>query len=205
MGGQSKVELSPRETRLATVITEVQACDRCATMDGQPRVLSAANGSATARCLVIAEAPGPHGSASTGVPLKGDRTGDSFDKLLAVSNIGREELFISNAVLCSPRTKSGKGRKPAKAEVKRCTHFVRELIDVLDPAIVVPLGATALSSLNVIEGHDLTLKWDVGHVHRWNARFVLPLFHPGARSTIQRPWADQMKDWKLLRSLLDPT
>jgi len=199
------VELNPARTRLATVISEVQSCTRCPTMEGQPRVLSAANGDESARCLVIAEAPGPHGAVSTGVPLKGDRTGDSFDKLLAVSGIDRTELFISNAVLCSPRTDAGKGRKPAKAEVKRCTHFVAALIEALDPAIVVPLGATALSSLGAIEGHDLTLKWDVGHVHRWNARFVVPLFHPGARSTIQRPWAEQMNDWKLLRTLLDPS
>jgi len=203
MGGTSAATACG-EVRLATIIDDAQSCTRCSTMHGRPRVLSAANGPETARCLVLAEAPGFHGAAATGVPLKGDRTGDSFDKLLTSAGIGREELFISNAVLCSPRTEDGKGRKPSKAEVKSCTHFVRALIDALDPAIVVPLGATALSALAVIAPHDLTLKWDVGEVHRWNARFILPLFHPGARSTIQRPHADQMRDWKLLRTLLDP-
>jgi uracil-DNA glycosylase family 4 len=173
-------------------------------MHGRPRVLSAANGSETARCLVVAEAPGRNGAASTGVPLKGDRTGDAFEKLLGAARISRDELFISNAVLCNPTGDDGESRKPTKAEVKRCTYFVSALIDALDPAIVVTLGATALSSLAWITPHELTLKWDVGEVHRWNGRFVLPLFHPGARATIQRPWSEQMRDWKLLRSLLDP-
>ncbi len=203
MGGTSAAETSARP-RLATIISDAKSCTRCATMHGRPRVLSEANGRDTARCLVVAEAPGFHGAASTGVPLKGDRTGDAFEKLLAASAISRDELFITNAVLCSPKNDAGEGRKPSKAEVKRCTHFVEALIDCLDPAIVVSLGATALASLAVIAPHGLTLKWDVGDVHRWHERFVLPLYHPGARSTIQRPWADQMRDWKLLRTLLDP-
>jgi uracil-DNA glycosylase family 4 len=203
MGGTSAAETSAR-TSLATIIDDAQSCTRCATMHGRPRVLSEANGSESARCLVVAEAPGFHGAASTGVPLKGDRTGDAFEKLLSAARISRDELFITNAVLCSPKNADGEGRKPSKAEVKQCTHFVRALIDTLDPAIVVTLGATALSSLSMIAPHDKTLKWDVGNVHRWNDRFVLPLYHPGARSTIQRPWADQMRDWKLLRTLLEP-
>ncbi len=203
MGGTSAATSSARSS-LATIIADAQSCTRCTTMHGRPRVLSEANGDESARCLVIAEAPGFHGAASTGVPLKGDRTGDAFEKLLSAARLSRDELFITNAVLCSPKTEAGEGRKPSKAEVKRCTHFVQSLIDALDPAIIVTLGATALMSLAVIAPHTLTLKWDVGEVHRWNHRFVLPLYHPGARATIQRPWADQMRDWKLLRTLLDP-
>jgi uracil-DNA glycosylase len=66
----------------------------------------------------------------------------------------------------------------------------------------VTLGATALEAAEGIAPHGLTLKWDVGDVHRWNGRFLLPLYHPGARSTIQRPWAHQRRDFALLASLL---
>ena len=46
------------------------------------------------------------------------------------------------------------------------------------------------------------LRWDVGDVHRWYGRFVVPLYHPGARAMIQRPWAQQKRDYQRLRSLL---
>jgi uracil-DNA glycosylase family 4 len=201
--GTDTADGAPR-TRLDVIVAEARACTRCPTMEGRPRVLSSANGSERARCLVLGEAPGMHGAAKAGIPLHGDRTGDAFEKLLEEAGISRDELFISNAVLCSPKADDEKGRKPTKSEVERCTHFVRALIEHLDPAIVVSLGATALASLAAIEAHALTLKWDVGQAHRWNGRFVLPLYHPGPRATIQRPWAEQRKDWKLLRQLLDP-
>lgn len=192
------------DKRLDLIIAEARACTRCPTMEGRPRVLSRANGSESARCLVLGEAPGMHGAASSGVPLHGDRAGDAFETLLDEAGIARGELFISNAVLCSPKAADQKGRKPSKAEIQKCTHFVRALLEEIDPAIVVTLGVTALASLAAIAPHSLALKWDVGEAHRWNGRFVLPLYHPGPRATIQRPWAQQLKDWKLLRSLLDP-
>ncbi len=37
---------------------------------------------------------------------------------------------------------------------------------------------------------------------RWYRRFLLPLYHPGARAMIQRPWARQREDYALLASLL---
>jgi uracil-DNA glycosylase family 4 len=192
--------------RLEVIFEEARGCTRCSTMHGRPRVLSERNGSASARCLVVGEAPGMHGAAETGVPLHGDRTGDSFEQLLVEAGIRRNEIFVTNAVLCSPKEDDEHSRKPHKAEIERCSHFVKSLIDALDPAIVVTLGATALESLGAVVPHTLSLKWDVGEVHRWNGRFVLPLYHPGARAMIQRSWADQRRDYKLLRSLLgDPT
>ncbi len=95
---------------------------------------------------------------------------------------------------------------PTRARFERCARYVSALVETLDPAIVVTLGATALESLHAVAPHSLALKWDVGDVHRWNGRFVLPLYHPGARAMIQRSWAEQRRDYKLLRSLLgEPT
>lgn len=183
--------------KLDVIVEDARACTRCPTMHGRPRVLGPECGPETARCLVLAEAPGPRGAAQTGVPLHGDRSGDSFETLLAEAGIDRRDLFVSNAVLCSPD-----GRPPSKAEVGTCSHFVRALIETLDPAIVVTLGATALASTEHLAPHGLTLRWDVGDVKRWFGRFLLPLYHPGPRAMIQRPWARQREDYALWASLL---
>ncbi len=120
-------------------------------MEGRPRVLGPECGPATARCLVLAEAPGERGAAQTGVPLHGDHTGEHFEQLLAESGIRRQDLFVSNVVLCSPGR-----RKPSRSEIVRCSTHVRALIDCLDPAIVVTLGAVALESTEHLEPHGFS-------------------------------------------------
>ena len=57
--------------------------------------------------LFVAEAPGRLGADRTGIPLYGDRTGENFQTLLG--NIGwkREQVFITNAVLCNPKQETG--------------------------------------------------------------------------------------------------
>jgi uracil-DNA glycosylase len=53
------------EARVDRLIAEVQACRRCASMEGRRRVLSGANGSVWARVMFIAEAPGRRGGEVT--------------------------------------------------------------------------------------------------------------------------------------------
>jgi uracil-DNA glycosylase family 4 len=187
---------------LSVLFDEAQQCTRCPTMAGRSRVLGAGNGTEKARCLMVAEAPGRQGASKTGVPLHGDRVGKNFERLLRESGIDREELFITNAVLCCPQTQAGRSRHPSRAEISTCSHFLAELIDRLDPAIVVTLGTVALSAVEEIESHGMQLKWAAGKVQRWNGRFLLPLYHPGSRAMINRPWAQQKQDYALLRSLL---
>ena len=201
MGQEQRAEVRSAR-RLDQIFEEANGCTRCPSMAGHPRVLSSECGTDTARCLVIAEAPGPTGAVQTGVPLHGDRTGESFERLLAGAGIRRSDLFVTNAVLCSPATPSGDARNPAKSEITRCTHFVRSLIETLDPALVVTLGATALASTDIVHAHGLTLRWDGGEVHRWFGRFLLPLYHPGTRALIQRPLPKQRADYALWASLL---
>ena len=191
-----------RRGRLEVIFEDASRCTRCSSMSGHPRVLNRACGTETARCLVVGEAPGPTGAVQTGVPLHGDRTGETFERLLDEAGIRRSDLFVTNAVLCSPAAPSGEGRNPSKSEIGRCTHFVRALIDALDPALVVTLGARALASTDVVHPHGLTLRWDGGEVHRWFGRFLLPLYHPGARAMIQRPLSKQRADYALWASLL---
>src|SRR5215204_1003719 len=85
------------------LIADVQACRRCPSMEGRRRVLSIANGSPDARVMFIAEAPGRRGGEVTGVPLSRDASGLRFSRLLSLAGLSRDQVFITNAVLCNPR------------------------------------------------------------------------------------------------------
>lgn len=182
---------------MAELAKEARSCTACPSMPGCPSAYGPTHGSLGARCLVIGEAPGKHGAWKTGVPFSGDRTGDSFEALLAGAEITREQLFITNAVLCAPPEKG-----PGKAEVERCSRHLSRLISILDPTLVVTLGQTALTATQFVAPHGLVLRWSAGEPHRWLGRFLLPLYHPGARSRIKRSLAEQQRDWKLIGELL---
>src|ERR1051326_4652051 len=82
---------------------EAARCRRCARLCDRCAVLSRQNGSLHPAVMFIAEAPGRRGADRTGIPLVGDLSGRNFDLLLAATGLTRDEIFITNAVLCNPR------------------------------------------------------------------------------------------------------
>lgn len=197
---------SSRLSRSATfgaLVRDVEACRACPAMLGRTRVLGAANGSLDARVLFVAEAPGRLGADRLGVPLQGDRTGDNFESLLKCTGWTREEVFISNAVLCNPRDEGGRNRPPRTREVGNCADHLQRLIAVLDPEFVVTLGAVALRAASLLEPHGLVLSDGVGRHVRWFGRVLVPLYHPGPRALIRRPLPRQQRDYRALRRLVE--
>lgn len=171
-------------------------------MKGRTRVLSERNGPTDASVLFVAEAPGRFGADRLGVPLAGDRTGRTFEQLLASADWTRDDVFISNAVLCNPRDDLGRNRPPAPTEVQTCSAHLRALIGVVDPSFVVTLGATALGATNLIERHDLVLRAAVGKPVDWFGRVLVPLYHPGPRALIHRSLETQRRDYARLGRLV---
>lgn len=164
-------------------------------MDGRRRVLSSANGRPGAPVMFVAEAPGRLGADLTGVPLSGDRAGRRFEALLRAAGWDRTEVFITNAVLCNPRTADGRrNRPPSAAELRACRDHLAEQIDVVDPLVVVPLGALALAGLDRLLPHGMRLGDAVGRPRRWGSRWLFPMYHPGDRALIRRPERAQLAD-----------
>ena len=178
---------------------EVAGCRRCPTMEGRRRVLSPANGSPGALVMFVAEAPGRLGGDRTGAPLYGDRTGERFDRLLAAAGWRRSDVFITNAVLCNPRSDNGRvNRRPSRAEVANCADHLRRQIELVDPRLVVALGAVALGALGRVEPHHLVLARDYGLLRRWYGRWLAPLSHPSDRALWRRSEAEQVADMRAL-------
>jgi DNA polymerase len=171
-------------------------------MEGRTRALGTANGPHDARVLFVAEAPGRLGPDRTGVPLSGDRTGRTFDALLAGAGIDRQRIFITNAVLCNPRRPDGRNDRPRTSELANCSEHLLAVIDVIAPALVVSLGRVALDALALIEPHGCTLARDVGAAVDWYGRRLIPLYHPGPRALIRRTLAQQAGDYAALAALI---
>jgi uracil-DNA glycosylase family 4 len=164
-------------------------------------LLGASNGPQSARVLFVGEAPGRLGAARTGVPFSGDASGHRFERLLHVAGLRREDVFITNAVLCNPLS-DGHNRRPSTSEVADCADFLAEQIRMVDPAVVVALGNVALGALRRLAPHDLALDRHAGRPHLWQGRLLVPLYHPGPRAAVHRHPAQQESDWHRLGRLV---
>ncbi len=179
-------------------------CNLCERMDNRTIVLSRKNGKINAKVLFIAEAPGRLGADKTKVPLKGDKAGDNFEMLL--NNIGwnREDLFITNAVLCNPRDANGNNGTPTVEEISNCNTLLNMTINFVNPEIIVTLGITALKGLHQIKNHPYSLKSNVAQPVPWNGRILFIAYHPGQRAMVHRSRSLQRSDFYKLRKLVDP-
>lgn len=185
--------------------TTVSSCRRCPRMEGRTRVLGRANGALAARVLFIAEAPGRFGADAVGIPLAGDRTGRTFELLLASAQLRRSDIFVTNAVLCNPRDAQGRNDRPAGGEIANCSSHLERLLTIIEPAWVVTLGVVALHALTAIEQHALSLQRDIGRPIPWWGRTLVPLYHPGPRALIRRPFQVQECDYQRLAALIGAT
>jgi uracil-DNA glycosylase family 4 len=188
----------PSNAAWRELLHDAQHCTLCPRMSCSKRVLSDLNGPSDASIMFVAEAPGRLGAERTGIPLFGDRTGDRFEGLMAAMRWQRCDVFITNAVLCNPRDEAGNNDAPDPTEIENCSTHLKRTICLVDPVLIVALGAVALRALSLIEQHSLRLRDSVGGLTPWFGRQLGVLYHPGPRSAVHRPWEVQLKDARRL-------
>ena len=185
---------------------EAQKCRRCENLCERVAVLSELNGNLNPKVMFIAEAPGRQGGDRTRMPFSGDASGANLQTLLDSINLKREEIFITNTVLCNPRKESGANRKPTKKEMKNCSEFLEKTIDLINPKIIVTLGAVALEGLKAIAYHNFTLKLNAADILEWKNSLLIPLYHPSPQVIAShRRMHEQLADFQILKKAIEKT
>ena len=171
-------------------------CRLCHALADQPAVLSTNNGNLNANIVFVAEAPGRFGAGRTGIPFYGDKSGDNFETLLSYIELSRDEVFITNAVLCNP-IEHGNNRRPKTSEIKNCSSFLKKTLDIICPQVVVTLGSVGLQAINLLLGTRYQLNKEVAKKLVTPDFILVPLYHPSPRVTNwMRPLSQQKKDFK---------
>ncbi len=193
-----------KRARFADMVEAVQHCNLCPRLCSRTKVLSAKNGNLDSKVLFVAEAPGRLGADRTGIPLHGDQTGSNFEKLLGTVGWNRDLLFITNAVLCNPREENGNNGTPSLDEISNCVYYLAMTIELVNPDVVVSLGATALRALEIVSPHGLSLREAVGEPKSWASRLLVPMYHPGPRALVHRNFPKQTADFLRLAKVVKP-
>ena len=147
-----------------------QQCCACALCDKRTSVVFG-SGNLQARVVFVGEAPGKNEDLG-GKPFIG-AAGKLLDELLASADIVRDELYITNVVKCRPPA----NRNPHAAEINACHSFLHSQLALIDPDVVVTLGAFAMRAMLGGNQSITQLRGKSQHLGKF---VVLPVFHPAA-------------------------
>ncbi len=168
------VEPAASAASLQQLDAACRSCRRCGLADGRQQVV-VSRGNPTARLMVIGEGPGAQEDAS-GLPFVG-RAGQLLDQMLAsVAIDSNREAYIANVVKCRPPG----NRKPTPLEIAACRPWLEQQIRLVNPAVILLAGASALEGVLGIKGGITRLRgqWRQGEREPLAGRWLLPILHP---------------------------
>ena len=136
-----------RTAELARVRAKATRCEACPLYKlGTQTVFG--EGPVAARLLLIGEQAGDKEDLA-GHPFIGP-AGHLLDRALADAGIDRAEVYVTNAVKHFKWKPAGKRRlhqKPNSREILACRPWLEQEIDLVEPELLVALGATAAQAL----------------------------------------------------------
>ena len=168
----------PPHPTLPNLIAAAKCCQGCDLYSHATQTVFG-EGPPKARIMLVGEQPGDQEDLA-GKPFVVP-AGKILDKALADSGIDRDAVFVTNAVKHFKFIERGKRRihaKPNAAEIAACRPWLRAEMDVVQPELVVCLGATSAQS---ILGRDFRITQSRGLFvpHQW-AGLVMATIHPSA-------------------------
>lgn len=137
----------PAKRSLPALRSAVDACRGCPLYQNATQAVFG-EGSSTARVMFVGEQPGDSEDRA-GKPFVGP-AGRLLDDALELAGIVRKDVYVTNAVKHFKYTHRGKKRihdKPTRYEIAACRPWLDSELALVEPDIVVLLGATAAQAL----------------------------------------------------------
>jgi uracil-DNA glycosylase family 4 len=123
--------------------------------------------------VLVGEAPGSDEDVN-GRPFVG-QAGKLLERALKTCGLLRQDVYLVNCLKCRPDTPGGAGnRPPTRLEMAACLSYLYAQLKILEPAVVVALGGTALEGLGV----DAKISEVRGKVLRTRPWVIVPTWHP---------------------------
>ena len=179
----------PEGTSLEGLRTAARECRGCHLFENATQTVFSV-GTATARVVLVGEQPGDQ-EDRRGEPFVGP-AGVLLDRALGDAGIDRSQAYVTNAVKHFKFTQSGPGKRrihqtPDQREIVACRPWLTAELGILDPDVVIALGATAGKSLmgpsfRVTRSRGVLMEWPTrdGEEAALSSAFFLATIHPSA-------------------------
>lgn len=174
----------------------VLACVKCPHLVASRKNIVFGVGNIDADLMFVGEAPGADEDAQ-GEPFVG-KAGQLLTKIIEATGLKRSDVYIANILKCRPDTpgQTTGNRKPTPAEMETCIPFLHEQIDLVQPKVLVALGATAVEGLL---GKTTGITRLRGNWQTYRGIPLMPTFHPSyllrnqALAEKRRVWEDMLQ------------
>jgi len=172
---------------------EIGLCMRCPLALAGRHTVVFGDGNPNAELMFVGEGPGADEDAQ-GLPFVG-RAGQLLNNMIVAMGLKRADVYIANIVKCRPP----QNRAPEPVEANTCLPFLLRQFDIVQPKVVVALGATAATYLM---GAKVSLSILRGRMHEFRGSKLLVTYHPAylLRDPRQKKetWADLQIAMKFL-------
>jgi uracil-DNA glycosylase family 4 len=185
-----------RAAALKAIQDEIGDCTRCPLAYAGRRKIVFGDGSPTARLMFVGEGPGADEDAQ-GIPFVG-KAGQLLNNMIAAMGLARSDVYIANIVKCRPPN----NRVPEPVEANTCSQFLLRQIDVVQPEVIVALGATAAMYLLGVKQSLSSLR---GHWHTCREAKLAVSYHPAFLLRDPRQKAEAWKDLQMVMAELGLT
>jgi len=139
----------------------------------------------------VGEGPGADEDAQ-GFPFVG-KAGQLLDRMIEAMGFSRDDVYVCNIVKCRPPD----NRKPETDEMKECMPYLTEQLLLIEPQVIVALGATAVQGLLGVTGGITRLR---GSWRLYQGKIpVMPTFHP---AYLLRTPSAKREVWEDLQAVL---
>lgn len=160
--------LSPAQA-LQVLREEIGDCTRCPLATQGRHTIVFGDGDPQARLMFVGEGPGADEDAQ-GLPFVG-RAGQLLNNMINAMGLKREQVYIANIVKCRPP----QNRTPEPEEARTCSQFLFRQIEIVQPEVIVALGATAATYLLGVKGSLASLR---GRIHAAHNSKLIITYHP---------------------------
>ncbi len=181
--------------RLDAMRGPVLACTKCPHLVKSRTQVVFGVGNPEAELMFVGEAPGED-EDKQGEPFVG-KAGQLLTKIIETMGFARSDVYIANVLKCRPDMPPGMpgNRKPKAEEMQVCLPYLREQIDIIQPRVIVALGATAMEGLTSSTDSMSRLR---GRWHDFQGTPLMATYHPAyllrnqSLSEKRKVWEDML-------------
>jgi len=198
-GPQPKQTTPSKPQSLASVRERVRGCTKCSHLASSRTQTVFGVGNPDAEIMFIGEAPGAD-EDQQGEPFVG-RAGQLLTRVIKAMGFARQDVYIANILKCRPDMPAGSfgNRAPTPAEMQMCRPYLLEQIDIIQPKVLVALGAVAVEGLLGARGPMREMR---GRWHSYNGTPLMITYHPAYLLRNQSP-SEKRKVWEDMLQVLE--
>jgi uracil-DNA glycosylase len=190
LAGEAKLQA------IADLRARVLGCVKCPNLVSARKNVVFGVGNPDAQLMFVGEAPGADEDVQ-GEPFVG-AAGQLLTKMIQAMGLSRDSVYIANILKCRPDTpgQAYGNRKPTPEEMQTCSPWLHQQIDMIQPKVLVGLGATAIEGLL---GKTIGITRLRGTWHTYRDIPLMPTYHPAfllrnqAISEKRRVWEDLLQ------------